>query len=181
MKRTVSAILTVCFTVSVLGNSFAFALSREEVRSKNVQACVDQFIQEAPMDFKMKNIALSFNETQKEAGWLQDGVLTALLNKSISIVEQNKASQEGLSAEYVLNCTLIEDKKDSVKIGFKLIDARTNRLVKYYAAKASETPEKFDYERRAPQPAYVKPQGRPWGLYVLVGTLLVGYILIPKL
>ncbi|MFH1369364.1 MAG: DUF4136 domain-containing protein [Elusimicrobiota bacterium] len=179
MKKLICLILSASV---FLGGVPAYpAQSTEEIRKANVGKCVEQFVASAPDDFKAKNISLVSNADPKNAGWMEEGIVSAFMSMGISIIEQTGSLQGTVQPDYIVNYNLIEQKKESVKIGFKLVDGKTGKLIKYSTMKGTQVPENFDYERRVPKPAYQRVEGTPWGLFVVIGLVLFGYALQPKI
>ena len=144
---------------------------------------MEQFVKDAPLDFMLRNIAVQGSEDLKQPAWLEDGIISYLIGKNAAIVEQGSTQdpQSAVRADYVISYKLVEEKKDSVRVAFKLIDGKSNRLLKYVTVKGEQPQVKIDYERRVAPAPYVKPQGKPVGLYLIIGGLLLGYALIPKI
>ena len=183
VKRIISIFLSCLILASSLGNTLVFAAdSSEEYRKKNLNKCIEQFLTNVPEDFKLKNISVIGSEELKQPAWLEDGIITYFVENKISIVEHNPVQTAASgNIDYIVSYKLVDEKKNLVKVAFKLIDGNNSKLVKYLTVQGQQPEERLSYDNRVAPAPYVKPQGKPWGLYIIIGALLAGYALVPKI
>ncbi len=172
-RQAVSALLIAVFTLVNSGAS-SVLYADATARSKYVAKCVDAFLGDLPADIRARTFMVPDSESLKQPAWLENDIMTELVSTNTAIAQAN--------ADYAINYKLIEDKKDYVKIAFRLIDAKTEKLVSYKTVTAGDQMQTaFDYEHKvAPKPV-VKESGTRWGLLVLLGIIVAGVALTSKI
>lgn len=171
MKTAVTLMLASAIALSCC--AAARAASDDEIRAKNAAQCVDEFLKSLPQGYETKSFKITESGVLRQPAWLEDAITSEMMAKKLALMENN--------ADYLLDYKLIEDKKNSVKISFKLVDGKTDKVVSYSSIKAGEKEEKIDYEHRVKKNTYVKTEGVQWGLIILVGMVLIGVMLQPKI
>jgi len=185
MKKFACVTLASVFFIFNCGNcGYVFADSDNTARARSIRECADEFLKTLPDEVKASNFLVTDAESQKQPAWLEDGVIDSLMAAKISIIQQISTGSDKAVPNnyYILGYKLVEENLDSLKIAFKLTDARTDKLA-YYASIKNGTvskAEKFDYEHRAPAKPFVKHKGTEWGLIILLVLIVGGIALQPK-
>jgi hypothetical protein len=162
-----------------------FADSDNTARKQNIKECIAEFLKSLPDEVKASNFLVTDAESQKQPAWLEDGVINSLVAEKITIISQvtTGADKAVPNNYYILGYKLVEENKDSLKIAFRLTDARTDKLAYYVSVKngAASKTEKYNYEHRVAPKPYVKHEGTQWGLLILFGLVVAGIALQPKI
>jgi hypothetical protein len=173
-KKLIAVILAAAFVIMNSGAGALCAETDNTVRMKNATQCVDEFIKSLPEGSESKSFQITEAGVLRQPAWLEDVITTEMVAKKIIVMEKN--------ADFILDYKLVEDTKYSVKIGFKLVDGKTDRVISYTTLKGGEQKvEKINYEHRVPRKPFVKTEGTHWGLIALVGMVVVGLLLQPKI